>query len=365
VVDDTPGRSPADLAKRFLVFAENECRGRSPLYERLSVAIAGDEDLLRLAAAARERQPVPNLLFGAVQLLLLKGEGPELARFYRTLGSDQPPEIDPFPAFRAFCLGHADAIAAILRVCIVQTAHARRCALLLPAFALVSRGFGGRPLALIEVGASAGLNLVWDRYGYKYSNGRRCGDPAAAMQLTCELRGPLAPPLPDALPEVGWRLGLDLNPIDLGDPEESLWLRALIWPDEPGRAELLRQAIAAASGAGLPRIIAGDALKTLPAALAEAPRELPLCVYHSFTLNQFSGDARREFNALLAAAARTRDLAVVSLEALTRLTPIPELTLRLPADSEPRPLAHCDPHGAWLEWADSDSAVPRDTGAGA
>src|SRR5579859_622279 len=169
------------------------------------------------------------------------------------------------------------------------------------------------------------------------------------MQLTCELRGPLAPPLPDALPEVGWRLGLDLNPIDLGDPEESLWLRALIWPDEPGRAELLRQAIAAASGAALP----------------EAPRELPLCVYHSFTLNQFSGDARREFNALLAAAARTRDLAVVSLEALTRLTPIPELTLRLPADSEPRPLAHCDPHGAWLEWADSDSAVPRDTGAGA
>jgi len=356
VVYEAPGRTRAELAKRFLIWAEHECRGRTPLYERLSYAIAADEDLLRLAAQARQGQPVPNLFFAAVQFLLLRGEGPALARWYRTLGGEYLPRSDPFPAFRAFCLEHRDEIAAIERTRIVQTAHARRCALLLPAFELVSRGFGRRPLALVEVGASAGLNLVWDRYGYAYSNGSRAGAVGAAVQLTCELHGPLAPPLPEMLPAVGWRLGLDLHPIDLRDPDEALWLRALIWPDEPGRAELLRQAIAVAA-AGQPRLIAGDALETLPAALAAAPPDLPLCIFHSFTLNQFSRDGRQRFAELVTEQARTRDLALIALEALSRATPVPDLTLRIGADAEPRLLAHCDAHGAWLEWLDAETAT--------
>ncbi|HEY7295580.1 MAG TPA: DUF2332 domain-containing protein [Dehalococcoidia bacterium] len=361
VVYEAPGRTPAELAKRFLVWADHECRGRTPLYERLSYAIAADEELLRLAAHARQGQPVPNLLFGAVQFLLLRGEGPELARFYRTLGGTYTPDDDPFPAFRAFCLAHWDEIAAIEQTRLVQTAHARRCALLLPAFELVSRTFDRRPLALIEVGASAGLNLVWDRYAYTYSNGRRAGPADAAVQLTCELHGALAPPIPEALPAVGWRLGLDLNPIDLRDTDEALWLRALIWPDEPGRAELLRQAITAA-GAGPPSLVAGDALETLPAAVAEAPQELPLCIYHSFTLNQFSSEGRRRFAELVSKLARGRELALISLEALSRATPVPDLTVQLGAEMRPRLLAHCDAHGAWLEWLDAETAAARGAG---
>src|SRR5579883_1152922 len=103
MVYEAPGRTPAELAQRFRVWAEHECRGRTLLYERLSYAIAEDGDLLRLAAEARQGQPVPNLFFGAVQYLLLRGEGPALARFYRTLGGAYAPEDDPYPAFRAFC----------------------------------------------------------------------------------------------------------------------------------------------------------------------------------------------------------------------------------------------------------------------
>jgi hypothetical protein len=102
------GRTLAELARRFRLFAEHECRGRSPLYERLSYAIAEDETLLRSAAAARTGQPVPNLFFAAVQFLLLRGERPELARYYRTLGGEYRATDEPFPTFRGFCLAQWD-----------------------------------------------------------------------------------------------------------------------------------------------------------------------------------------------------------------------------------------------------------------
>ncbi len=356
MVTGAPDRTPAELARRFRQFAEHECRGRSPLYERLSHAVAEDGELLRLAAEARPGQPVPNLFFAAVQFLLLRGGGPALARFYPTLGGAYRPDDDPVPAFRAFCLAHRDAIVAIERTRLVQTAHARRCALLLPAFELVSRAFARRPMALIEVGASAGLNLVWDRYGYSYGDGRRSGRRDAQVQLSCEPRGPLAPPLPQRPPAVAWRVGLDLNPIDLSDPDERLWLRALIWPDEPGRAELLREAIAAVT-LDPPRLLAGDALATLPRALAEAPAELPVCIYHSFTLNQFSPEGRRRFAEIVAGAAAKRVLALIALEALSRASPVPELRLSLGPALTPRLLARCDAHGAWIEWLDAETAA--------
>jgi len=155
---------------------------------------------LWLAAAARQGQPVPNLFFGAVQFLLLRGEGPELARCYRTLGGAYRPEADPFPAFRAFCLAHRHKIAAIARTRLVQTSHTRRCALLLPAFELVSRAFGRRPLALIEVGASAGLTLLFDRYSYDYGDRVIAGSDPEAPTLHCGLRGPV--PVPARVPEM-------------------------------------------------------------------------------------------------------------------------------------------------------------------
>src|SRR5439155_17478077 len=104
-----------------------------------------------------------------------------------------------------------------------QTNEPARCATLLPALAQLPQ-----PLALIEVGASAGLTLLVDHYSYDYAGHRLAGRDPQAPTLRCEPRGPV--PLPARLPEVVWRAGLDLNPLDVNDADAMRWLSCLVWP---------------------------------------------------------------------------------------------------------------------------------------
>lgn len=340
------------LAETFRSFGRLECPGRSALYARLCEGIAGDPALLRLAAQTRPGTPVPNVFFAAVHFLLLGGVQHPLAACYADItGSSSAAGDDPFPAFRDFCRQQHDALLRLVANRLVQTAQVRRCALLLPAFELVFRHAGERPLALVEIGASAGLNLRWDRYRYAYSDGRRCGPDDAPLELGTTLRGTGRPPLPQGtLPPVASRLGLDLNPIDVRDAEETRWLRALIWPDEAGKAQELERALAAAQ-ADPPPLVAGDALDTLLPALAAAPADATLCVYHSFTVNQFSRAARKRLQALFAEQARRRDLFVIGVEG-TRDGVHPRIDLATFHDGArtDETLATCDAHGAWLAW---------------
>lgn len=336
----------------FRSFGRLECPGRSALYERLSAGIAEDPELLRPAAQARPGTPIPNVFFAAVHFLLQAGVAHPLAAFYPDLaGSPAAADGDPFPAFRAFCLEHRAKLQPLIANRLVQTAQVRRCALLLPAFELVYRRGGERPLALVEIGASAGLNLRWDRYRYAYSTGRRCGPPEAPLELTTTLRSDARTPLPAGeLPAVASRVGLDLNPIDVRDDDATAWLRALIWPDEAGKAAELERALAAARE-DPPPLVRGDALDTLPAALATIPAGATLCVYHSFTVNQFSRPARERLQALFAEQAQRRDLFVISLEG-AQLGDHARLDLASFRDGArtDEPLATGDAHGAWLAW---------------
>jgi hypothetical protein len=341
------GESIETLARRFRRFGERECVPASPLYARLSIGIAGDEQLLQLATAARAH-PIPNLFFGAVHYLLLGGIHHRLAAFYPDLAGVAPDPHDPFPAFRSFCLEHASAIEGLLATRRVQTNEVRRCAALLPAFTLLARRGGQRPLALVEIGASAGLNLLWDRYAYDYGPGGRAGDPYSAVRLRCELRGDRRPPLPDRLPDVAFRLGLDLSPIDVRDADATLWLRALIWPEQIDRAAHLSHALAIAQQ-NPPPLLAGDALTLLPDVFARAPREATLCLYHSFVLNQFPAPARDRFHALLAEHAAARDFAVVGIEWREPYPPVTLTTFENGSRLD-ETLAFCDAHVAWLEW---------------
>ncbi len=141
----------------------------SPLYARFSLGAAEDADVLALAAHARVGQAVPLLFLGAVQFLLLKGARHPLAAFYPSITPTPNLSEDPYPYFRSFCFDYRDDIEKIISTRLVQTNEVRRCTSLLPAFSLVRHEAGGRPLALVEIGPSAGLNLLWDRYGYAYS----------------------------------------------------------------------------------------------------------------------------------------------------------------------------------------------------
>jgi hypothetical protein len=337
-----------ELSQRFERFARRECHV-SPLYERLSLGIAHDPELLTIAAQAKPGQPVPNLFLAAVHFLLLTGVQAPLAAFYPSLSSTPASSADPYPSFRAFCLEHREEILGLISTRLVQTNEVRRCGCLVPAFTPIAQQAEGRPLALVEIGASAGLNLLWDRYGNDYGIGRRYGDPRSPVQIVCELRGARQVPLPAVWPMVATRVGLDLNPIDVRDGDAALWLRALVWPDEVGRAGLLQQAMQVAQD-DPPRLLAGNALDLLPEVLATVPSDQSLCVFHTHTVNQFPPDARTRLSALLTEHALGRDLYRVSIEWLGQTSPRLELTAYKDGVQTEHLLAYCGSHGEWLEW---------------
>jgi hypothetical protein len=254
-------------ADRFIEFAAREAHGVSPTYERLSYAVSRDREILALLDALPPASRQPNLLFGVVRLL-------------------GGPVEDP-TAFRDHTLGNWPAVAAELRVRITQTNEAGRCAVLLPVLAALPQ-----PLALLEVGASAGLCLYPDRYAYRYGDHViGSGEPV----LECVATG-MAPPA--RLPEVVWRAGLDLHPLDVTDPADVAWLDALIWPEHSHRRARLRAA-AALAAADPPLLVRGDLVDDLPGLAARAPAGSTLVVFHTSVLYQVPAPRRDAFTTLV------------------------------------------------------------------
>jgi hypothetical protein len=343
------GLTLEEVAQRFAQFESPEGSSSSPFYARLARGVAKDRALVELAAKARYKQPIPNMLFAAVQYLLLEDRSHPLATYYPTLTDAPAPAADPCPLFRAYCLEHAAEISALLATRLVQTNEVRRCACLMPAFVELARLHADQPLALIEIGPSAGLNLLWNRYGYDYGDGARCGDPDSPVQLICERRGDRSLPLPATMPEVAFAVGVDVNPIDVRDEDALRWLRALIWPEHRDRVRLLEAAVQIARRFP-PRLIAGNALDTLPDLLPTVPANATLCVYHSFTVNQFSREAREQLSALLARHAEQRPLYRISMEGKgDAFAHIEWFTYERGKQTE-RLLAYADVHGRRLEW---------------
>ena len=337
------------LAQQFLHYADAEHRHASPLYDHLARRIAADAGLLALAAQTSPEQPIPHVFFAAVHFLLLQGYAHPLAQFYPSLvpAPQAPPQA--YAAFQDFCRTHADAIRRQITTRRNQTNEVGRCSYLTPAFTYISRLAGGRPLALVEIGASAGLNLMWDHYGYDYGEGGRCGDPESPVQLTCELRGSRRPPLPERMPLIASKIGVDLNVIDLRDDHEALWLQALVWPEQRQRAAWLRQAIDVVRKQP-PPLQAGDGLALLPDILSAIPQDVTPCVFHTHVINQFSEEARGRFTALLESHAATRELYRLSAEWLRGDAPQLELTAWRQGQAQQQRLAHCHHHGQWLAW---------------
>jgi hypothetical protein len=223
-----------------------------------------------------------------------------------------------------------------------QTNEPARCATLLPALAQLPP-----PLALIEVGASAGLTLLFDRYSYDYAGHQIAGQDPQAPTLRCTPCGPA--PLPARLPTISWRAGLDLSPLDVTNDDDVRWLSCLVWPGESDREQRLAAAIAAARR-DPPVVHRGDLLTDLPALAAQAPAEATLVVYHSAVLAYVTPADRQRF------AATVRDLPAVWLSnegpAVLPAIPVPahEGAPFVLARDGHTPLAFTDSHGTWLQW---------------
>ena len=247
----------------YAEFAAREARGVSPSYERLSMAVSGDDELLGLLGRLPPAKRQPNLLFAVVGFL----GGP----------------LDDPAAFRGYTVDHWPAIEEQLRRRSTQTNEPGRCAVLLPVLAALPQ-----PLALLDVGASAGLCLYPDQYSYRYGDRQiGAGDPV----LECAASGM---GLPARLPEVVWRAGLDLNPLDVTDPADRRWLDALIWPEHAHRRARLRAA-AERVAADPPLLVRGDLVDDLPSLAAQAPAGATLVVFHTSVLYQVPTPRREAF----------------------------------------------------------------------
>ncbi|MGP4031905.1 DUF2332 domain-containing protein [Pseudarthrobacter sp. 1C304] len=318
--------------------------GNSACYAEWSVGIADDPELLRRIDQWPHNKRQPLLMLAA-------------ARF---LGA----EAGPYPDFRAFLDEHWADVSRTVLSRATQTNEAGRCASLLPSLAQIAVA-GGRPLALIEVGASAGLNLYPDRYGYEYatSAGTTRLAPAGAVPggypvLGCTVTGPA--PLPAGLPAVVWRAGIDLNPLDVRNPDDVAWLEALIWPEQDFRRERLHRALQVAR-ADPPLLVAGDLNDRLPALAAQAPPDATLVVFHSAVLAYLDAAARDRFRGTMAQLATDRGCHWLSNEGHTVIlqadgsSVVPEmdderLRGRFLLLHNGTPVAITGPHGQSLEW---------------
>lgn len=307
----------------YLDFAR-EAHGSSPAYERLSGAVADDPQFLAIIDQLPAPKRQPNLLFAAV----------------RYLGG---PVDDPEP-FRDFVMARWDEVSDVMRHRRTQTNEAGRCAPLMLALAGLPQ-----PLALLEVGASAGLCLYPDRYGYRY--GDRVYAPGSKVQLECDATGPI--PWPEALPTVVWRAGLDINPLDVSDDDDVRWLEALVWPEQEYRRERLRAA-AAVARAEPPLLVRGDLLEDLPALAAQAPADATLVVFHSSAVTYVPDGVRAKFVELVTGLdghwVSNEGVRVFKSFPTPDVEPGPAMYGLLSLDG--RPLGYTAGHGQALHWFD-------------
>ncbi|MQA00246.1 MAG: DUF2332 family protein [Dehalococcoidia bacterium] len=299
------------LVERIRRFGEVEAgQGASPLYERLCLLIVEDDAMLDLAAQAQPAQPPANLLLGAIHDLVLSGAEHPLASWYRSAGGTRAPD-DPALAevLADFARVHRDAIIERLQTRLVQTNEVRRSGCLLPAFVAAYVEGGHRPLALLEVGPSAGLNLLFDRYRYDYGDGHFAGDAGAAVVITSEARG-APPPVVEPFPDVASRVGIDVNPLDVRSEGDMRWLRALVWPEHHERRRLLEAAIEEARR-DPPRLLGGDLFEVLPRELRAVDAGATPVVFATFVLNQFNREMKERLRAILDAESHRRPVHLV------------------------------------------------------
>lgn len=241
---------------RYRRFADEEAPGRSDLYVDWAAGVADDPEVQRLLARIPESRRQPPLVFAVTRML---GVG-----------------LVGYDGWRQFVVARADEIVAECADRRLQTNEPLRLAPLLPVLSEIDG-----PIALLEVGASAGLCLYPDRYSYRVvgADGRlRVALDPAGGPSTVVLESRVDGDVPAMrIPDIAWRAGIDLAPLDARDDRDRRWLQGLVWPGEEGREQRVTAALDIAAS-DPPRLVAGDALDRIDALAAEAPRGTTLVI---------------------------------------------------------------------------------------
>ena len=351
---------PSSLRTAFQIQAQAcEALG-SPFSARLlshaAEATLGETPLAALLAPWAEAttralvtDAVPLRWLGAMHDRVLSGEAPDLAAAYP--GEDRTG--DPDDAWRAAeaAMAAAPVPFAAFMAHEPQTNEVRRSAALLGGFLTVAAETG-LPLRLFEIGASAGLNQLWDQFHYDFGKAGQWGNAASTVRLDAEWRGAPPPDVPSVT--VRSRGGCDRKPVDLHDPLARRRLRAYVWADQRERLNRLDAAIAAALAAQV-TLDTEDAVTWTDRRVAPAAG-MATVLFHSVFWQYMPAESQARLAATIAGIGGRADAG--SPFAWLRMEPAPdnmavmEVRLTLWPGGEARRLAVVHPHGAWVEWGE-------------
>jgi hypothetical protein len=316
-----------DVASQREVFLDQavHCESRSALYAELCRRFAEDPVVAEVVGPEPTWE-APLRLLGGLHYLVLGGEASW---------------EDPLEEHKAF-------LAEFVREQGVQTNEVQRSWVLVPLFLRVAERTGAGVVDLVELGPSAGLNLVWDRYRCVYEAGA-WGPADARLTLTAEERGRVPAGLFGRELAVRRRTGIDRAPVDVTKDENARLLKAFVWAGQDERLERLDRAIAAVR-ADPPELVEGDFVELLPEVLASQPGDVLTVVFQTAALGYAGEEGRARVRAALGAAGRERPLVFVTAGKGRTGEQHWGLRIVFYPEAEREFAGEADYHGAWLDW---------------
>lgn len=306
------------LAEVYRRFGAVDAAGPSPLYERVALALAGSDQAMRAINAAPAGRRSPTVILAALHDLALAGRAPALAAAYSAGDGD------------AAALAAIDTLLQLTESVLDLAARRQpptdqtgRYAVLYPAVAEAAHRVGAGAVGLVDVGRPAALNSSVDRVGITYDNGQSLGDPSSPVQQRCSVVGER--PVPSrAIPLVVTRIGVDLDPLDVTDPDDARWLRACVWPEQLTQPATLDAELAQAATAP-PTLLRGPVVEVLPDAITRVPADALPVVMTTWTLSSLPPASRLRFLQHLDEASTGRPVAWVSAEGVGVAPAVPTL----------------------------------------
>jgi hypothetical protein len=378
------------LADHFRGLAVTVERDGGVIYPAICRGVADDARVLSLLDGTSLPQRRPLLLLAAVHFLLLSGVDHPLAAYYDTVAAVRGTPLDTSATdvsavFTAFCDEHHRELEQVIATRTTQTNEVGRCSALLPGLCHIASLYDRDvPLSLLDLGTSAGLNLLFDDYAYTYRSAsgdgvRTAGTAGSAVSIECSARDDVRS-LPELrLPAMGERVGLDLSPLDPFSDEAVLWLLACQWPDNPARFGRLRGALANVRASdNPPRLERGDMVTDLPRVAASIAGTGPLVVFHSWVAAYLDQGQQRTLAAEVRALGTARPVHHLYCETPfetpglpTPPSPVPRegpdlatALVHIDPSGEAERLADTHPHGYWIRWWPATGPDPKERPGG-
>lgn len=364
------------LADHFRGLAATVERDGGIIYPAICREVADDTRVLSLLDATPLPQRRPLLLLAAVHYLLLSGVEDRLAAYYDTVAqvrgiSFNESAKDVTAVFTAFCEEHRRDLEHVIATRTTQTNEVGRCTALLPGLCHIASLYDWDvPLSLLDLGTSAGLNLLFDDYSYTYKSSSdggvlTAGAVGSTVSIECSVRDDVGS-LPELrLPSMSERVGLDVTPVDPFSDDAALWLLACQWPDNPTRFGRLRAALANVRASdNPPRLEQGDMVTDLSLVAASMVGTHPLVVFHSWVAAYLDENHQRILATAVQALSTARPVHHLYCETPfetpglpTPPSPVPRegpdlatALVHIGPEGEPERLADTHPHGYWIRW---------------